>query len=188
MSFRVFLDTCVLYSASLNDVLLRIAERDCFAPHWSEGVLTELCGALVENAGLSEESAGRRIGDMKRSFPSACVDDYEELVDSMTCHDKDRHVLAAAVKGRCEVLVTFNVSDFPRNSLEPYGIELVTPDTFLLDQLDLHPQRVLEALDGRVREASRPPLTHDGLTAALARSGVPDFAEAARVALAGRAS
>jgi predicted nucleic acid-binding protein len=34
------------------------------------------------------------------------VTGYESLIGSMTNHPKDRHVLAAAVAGRADVLVT----------------------------------------------------------------------------------
>jgi len=74
---------------------------------------------------------------MRRSFPDAEVAGYATLIDSMTCDEKDRHVLAAAVRSDAEVLVTFNVTDFPEASVKSYDIEVVSPDDFLLDQLDL---------------------------------------------------
>ena len=50
---------------------------------------------------------------MAAYFPDARVTSYEELIGSMTNHPKDRHVLAAAVAGRADVLVTENLKDFP---------------------------------------------------------------------------
>lgn len=50
---------------------------------------------------------------MCRSFPDATVAGYELLVDGMTNDPKDRHVLAAAVRANAEVVVTFNIRDFP---------------------------------------------------------------------------
>lgn len=40
----------------------------------------------------------------------------------MTCDEKDRHVLVAAVHARAEVLVTFNVRDFPPESTSDYDV------------------------------------------------------------------
>ena len=50
---------------------------------------------------------------MAAYFPDARVTSYEELIGSMTNHPKDRHVLAAAVAGRADMLVTENLKDFP---------------------------------------------------------------------------
>lgn len=105
---------------------------------------------------------------------------YEPLVEAMTCHPKDRHVLAAAVTGGAQVLVTFNVKDFPISSVSPHGLAVVTPDAFLLDQLDLYPGRVGRALVGQLAAARRPPMILGQLLGRLHRAGVPGFADEAR--------
>jgi hypothetical protein len=160
--------------------MLRIAEQGAYRPHWSKDVLGELVEVLVREAGISRARADRRVAQMQRAFPLAAVEDYDLLVDAMTCDPKDRHVVAAAVQARCEVVVTFNVKDFPPAATEPHQISVVTPDAFLLDQLDLHPPMVERALVGQVTEANRPPLTMGQLLGSLARAGVPAFAEEAR--------
>lgn len=178
--FPAFLDTCVLYSATLRDTLLRIAETGAFRPQWSADVLDELRAVLVREAGLPHERADRLIGQMRSAFPEAEVTDYLGLVDAMTCHPKDRHVLAAAVAGGSQVLVTFNVRDFPVESVQPHDIGVVTPDAFLLDQLDLYPASVGRALLAQLSAASRPPLTMGQLLGRLARAGVPALADEVR--------
>jgi len=76
---------------------------------------------------------------MRGHFPDAEVEEYSALAQVMTCDGKDRHVLAAAVRADVEVLVTFNLRDFPRSAVDPYDIRVVHPDDFLLGQLDLYP-------------------------------------------------
>lgn len=180
MAFPAFLDTCALFSATLTDTLLRIAEQGAFRPQWSTGVLSELQTVLEREAGLAPERASRRISQMRAAFPTAEVTDYESLVDAMTCDSKDRHVLAAAVAGGSEVLVTFNLKDFPDDALTPHDIAVLSPDSFLLDQLDLYPAKVGRALLKQTNESSRPPLTMGQLLGRLSRAGAPAFAEEAR--------
>jgi predicted nucleic acid-binding protein len=180
MAFPAFLDTNVLFSATLTDTLLRLAEEGAFRPLWSRGILTELREVLVREAGLGPESAERRIASMRSAFPMAEVNSYESIIDSMTCHPKDRHVLAAAVRGGAQVLVTFNLDDFPDTASAPHDIAVVSPDSFLLDQLDLYPAKVGRALVLQMTEARRPPLTMGELLGRLGRAGVPAFAEEAR--------
>jgi hypothetical protein len=64
---------------------------------------------------------------MRRAFPDAEVRGYENLVETMTCDPKDRHVLAAAVRSDAAVLVTFNTDDFPDTSTAAYGITVLFP-------------------------------------------------------------
>lgn len=137
MRFPVFLDTNVLYPVSLADTLLRLAEVDVIRPHWSADVMEELVRNLAHR--ISEDKASKRGKAMATAFPEAMVTGYENLIGGMTNEPKDRHVLAAAVHSDCEVIVTFNTSDFPPDSLSPHSLVAVRPDEFLLDQLDLYP-------------------------------------------------
>jgi predicted nucleic acid-binding protein len=130
--FPAFLDTCVLYPAYLCDTLLRLAEASAYRPLWSVDVLSELRRNLIDR-GIPADRVDRRIAQMSRSFPDALVTGYESLIDGMTNHPKDRHVLAAAVRANAEVLVTFNLTDFPGPALKPYDVDAVHPDEFLLD-------------------------------------------------------
>lgn len=175
MTFPVFLDTCALYPATLNDLLLRIAEAGVYTPHWSHDVLTELERNLAKVATAGTDGAQRRVAAMSRAFPEASVTGYDSLIDSMTCDPKDRHVLAAATHSSSQVIVTFNLKDFPQDSLAPHGIDAVSPDDFLLDQLDLYPQQVVRALSAQSHDSQRPRLTPQQLLAALERCGVPRF-------------
>src|SRR5260370_2924445 len=113
--FPASLDPCTLFGAYLCDSLLRLAEAGTYRPLWSADVLDELERNLLER-GLAKEAVTHRISEMRQAFPDAEIRGYENLVDRMTCDPKDRHVLAAAVRSDAEVLVTFNIDDFPNSS------------------------------------------------------------------------
>lgn len=179
MNFPAFFDTNVLYGALLNDFILELADRGLFRPLWSKGVMEELRRNLLLAAEESE-LVEKRVGTMERYFPDAMVVGYHDLIPTMTNDAKDRHVLAAAVRGGAEVLVTFNLKDFPAESVEGFDLEVVHPDDFLLDQLDLYRARTLRALADLVEGYDSPVMTVDDYLLSLARAGVPKFVEAAR--------
>lgn len=176
MAFPVFLDTCFLYPATLSDLVLRLAEVRVFRPHWSPDVLEELDRNLTMVVRPGSDGATRRIRHMTDAFPDACVTGYEAFIDGMACDPKDRHVLAAAVHSDCQVMVTFNIKDFPRASVEPHRLTVVDPDTFLLDQLDLYPRSVTRCVREQPTDYRRPSVTPLQLLGILERSGVPRFA------------
>lgn len=179
MSFPAFLDACVLLPYQLCDLLLRLAESNMYRPLWSEDVLVEVERNLVTSFGKSPQQAERRVRQMRSAFPLAGVEHYEDLTPAMTNHPKDRHVLAAAVRGGAAVLVTANVSDFPAASLLRHDIEAVHPDAFLLDQLDLDPPRVLHCLAEQQAAYEKPKLSSFEFYDSLRRT-VPRFAEQAQ--------
>ncbi|MXW30177.1 MAG: PIN domain-containing protein [Chloroflexi bacterium] len=179
MPFAVILDTCVLYPAHLRDTLLRLAEQDLYQALWSADIIEELRRNLVEE-GFDRESVDRLCAEMQGAFPDAEVSGYQPLLGSMTCDPKDRHVLAAAVRSNAAAIVTFNLDDFPDSSVAPYEIDVIHPDRFLLDLLDLAPSTVIAELERQAAANRREPRTLSGLLDALGRAGVPLFGDEVR--------
>jgi predicted nucleic acid-binding protein len=174
----VFLDTCVLLKPYLCDALLSIAEAGVYRPLWSPMVMAELERNLARR-GLDEKRIAHRLNQMNEAFPDANVTGYEALISEVTNHPKDRHVLAAAVWGDAEVLVTENLRDFPPDAVRAYDVEVVSQDSFLLDQLDLRPSDVIDALRRQTSRYHREPRSVEALLVILGSpgSGCPAFAQ-----------
>lgn len=179
MAFSVVLDACVLVPHPLFDTLLRLADAGLYRPLWSEEILTEVRRTLVSKLALEDEKARRRVSRMRAAFPDAMVSGHEPLVSQMTNDPKDRHVLAAAVRAGASAIVTANIKDFPAEAVSPYEIEVVHPDSFLMDQLDLGPSLVIGSLREQAGTYRNPTWTPLKFYEALART-VPGFANQAR--------
>ena len=191
MPFVAFLDANVLYPAALRDVLLTLAEAGVCQIRWSRDVFDEVERNLAARARAPEPSVAAASARYVRSvmedaFPDAMVPRgaYERLIPTMTNDPKDRHVMAAAVAGRADVIVTFNVSDFPVAACQPYGIEVQDPDTFLVHQFGLMPERIAQVLTELAAERRPPMDTPEGILRVLERM-VPRFCAMARERLRG---
>jgi predicted nucleic acid-binding protein len=181
--YQVVLDTCVLAPMPLCDTLLRLAEEPgMFLPRWSHGIFAELARVL-NKFGLTEAQIHRRITTMRDHFGEAEITGYEGLIPSMKNHEKDRHVLAAAVRGGAHAILTFNASDFPDEAIRPYGIVILTPDEFLVHQYHLDSYVVLNNLRA---QAERLPDGFPGLLNRLSQAA-PGFVELIRDEAAPRA-
>ena len=147
-------------------------------PLWSEMILDEVERNLPK-IGISPQAAERRVGRMREAFnPEAGVDDFEHLIEDMACDPKDRHVLAAAVRGGADAIVTFNVRDFPAAAISAVGVQLEHPDSFLLGMLAQAPDEVVDVLAREVSAFTRPPQSVEEFLANLTVT-VPLFANMA---------
>jgi predicted nucleic acid-binding protein len=145
------LDTCVLAPMPLCDTLLRLAEEPAFyIPKWSDDILLELRSTL-HRMGYTPVQAGRRITAMEAAFEDANVTGYERLAASLTNDPKDRHVLAAAVRSGAHAIVTANVKHFPPESVKPYDIGVVPPDDFLVRQIHLNRDLLIQRIGEQAR-------------------------------------
>lgn len=168
--FPVFFDTSVLFKAYVCDTILTIAESGLFRPMWSDHVLDELARNLIRR-GLTQCQVEHRISQMRRAFPDAMVCGYDALIGAMTNSPKDRHVLAAAIRGGAESLITANLRDFPEAAVKPYNLEVTCQDDFLLNQLDLAADVVLDALERQASRYRREPRTVADLLSVLSTQG-----------------
>lgn len=136
--YRVVLDACVLIPMPLADTLLRMAEAPrLYLPKWSQTIMDEVTRNLISKWEMQPEKALRRADELRRHFPEAWVEGFETLIDVLTNDPKDRHVLAAAVRSHSELIVTYNRRHFPAASLQPWGINVEAPSTFLRGLYDL---------------------------------------------------
>jgi hypothetical protein len=90
------------------------------------------------------------------------------------------HVVAAALRGQADTIVTANLKDFPDEAIKPWGLSAISPDDFLLDLLDLSPALVLSEISDQAASMKNPPSEIDDVLISLGKAGVKDFAKRAR--------
>ena len=167
-------DANVLYPAPLRDLFVRLAQAGLVRARWTGAIHGEwVRNVLKNNPALSAERLARTQELMDGAVRDCLVTGYEDLIDSLSLPDPgDRHVLAAAVRTAAEVIVTFNLKDFPPAELARYGVAAVHPDDFLADLLDAAPEGV-RAVVRRQREGLRnPPKSAEELLATLESQGL----------------
>jgi predicted nucleic acid-binding protein len=160
--FGVVLDACSLVPITLADTLLSVAENELYQPLWSERILDETSRTLKRvHPNKNALRFEARITTMRQAFPEALVHGWEDLESGIAERwpdPNDAHVVAAAIRGRAELIVTFNLKDFPRDLLLKYGLHAVSPDDFLLDLFDLNRDGVLEAIRTQAQRTNNPAL------------------------------
>jgi predicted nucleic acid-binding protein len=182
--FSALLDANVLVPPALTDTLLRIAERGIYRPLWSEDIFEEVERTIRRIRPDIADRFPRRLAAMKERFEDAMVTGHSDVVPTVTNDPKDRHVLAAAILGRADVIVTFNLRHFPPSALTPFDIEAQHPDVFLGYEYDLEPDVIADVIACQSADTGRggkPALTVYDVLDSLATCGVPQFAERLRV-------
>ena len=110
---------------------------------------------------------------MDQHAVDALVTGYEDLIPGLQLPDPDdRHVLAAAIRGHADVIVTINLRDFPSDTIGPFGIEAQHPDEFILHLLDLAPGAVVAAAENHRQSLKKPPKTVSEYLETLERQGL----------------
>jgi predicted nucleic acid-binding protein len=140
-------DACVLFPAPLRDFLVRLAIAGAYKGRWTN----EIHGEWVHNVlnarpHLIGGNIERTVKLMNTSVRDCLVSGYEPLIPTLNLPDaNDRHVLAAAIHCQANVIVTFNLRDFPGEILQTYGIEALHPDDFVLRLIDFNSTSVCQA-------------------------------------------
>ena len=141
-------------------------------PVWSVEILDEVRRNQVGKFNWDDDLADYWRREVEDAFPSASEDRYQPYVDRCANDVKDRHVLAAGISSQADSIVTFNLKHFPKAALEPWGIEAITPSTFLLSLYELRPAVVVSKIDDMSADRYRDRM---GTLVALHRT-VPGFA------------
>lgn len=165
----VLYDACVLYPAPLRDLLMRLALIGLYRARWSREIHEEWIESLLaRRPDLGREQLDRTRRLMDRAVPDALVEGYGHLVPTLVLPDPgDRHVLAAAIHGGAEVIVTYNLKDFPADALAEHGLGAEHPDAFVSGLIEQAPGRVLAAVRDHRASLKSPPKTVEDYLATL---------------------
>ncbi|MBL9187633.1 MAG: PIN domain-containing protein [Opitutaceae bacterium] len=173
--FTAIFDACVLYPAPLRDLLLQLATTGLFRAKWSADIHDEWISAVLRERKDLKRAQLERTRELMDAHTHDCVvAGYQALIASLQLPDpNDRHVLAAAIRGRADLIVTMNLADFPSTTLATYDIEAQHPDDFLAHLIDLAPQAVCVAARVCRGRLKNPPITVEQYLAALERLRLP---------------
>jgi len=175
MRFIVVFDACVLYPAPLRDFLLRLATTGLFAARWTDRIHAEWIGAVLRDRPELEAPLARPRELMNQTVPDCLVENDASIAQGLAGSlpdENDVHVLAAAVRCGAQLIVTFNLKDFPNHVLGRYDLEAVHPDHFLERQIDLHQGAVIEAAKKHRSSLQRPPVGPSDYLETLAAQGL----------------
>jgi predicted nucleic acid-binding protein len=176
-TYTVFFDACVMYPAPLRSYLMYLANTGLFSARWSDQVHDEwMRNLLKNNIDVDIEKLKRTKDLMNKHVPDCLVEGYEPLIAGITLPDADdRHVVAAAIKGQAEAIITFNLKDFPVETLEPLGLVAIHPDEFLCDMFELNPSNCVKAAQQQRQSLKNPPMAATEFLTCLQKQRLPRF-------------
>lgn len=174
--FICVLDTNVIYPIEIRDILFWFASFDLYTPKWSKHIFIEWI-EVMRRKGVSELEIKKRTTKAQLAFPEALVDNYEQIISSLSLPDEnDKHVLAAAIKTNANLIVTNNIKDFPKDYLSQYGLKAKTADDFLTDIIDINTSAAIEAFRAMALNRKNPNLDEFGVLERLRKNGLDDTA------------
>ena len=174
--FTCVLDTNVIYPIDIRDLLFWFASYDLFTPKWSTHIFDEWKKVMARK-GIDQEEINKRVTKAQKAFPDALVENYESLIDTLNLPDeKDKHVLAAAIKTNANIIVTNNLKDFPDDYLSKFGLSAKSADDFVTDNIDLNPGLAVEAFRALVMNRQNPNLDEFEVLDRFRKFGLKDSA------------
>lgn len=172
--YTAVLDANVLYPTLVRDILMSLAVADLYHARWSATIQAEWTRNLSAQRPDIADRLPALADAMNAAVPDCMITGYESLIPSITLPDTDdRHVVAAAIVGHADAIVTFNLEDFPQSALEQFNIEVQHPDRFMMNQLHLHKLKALTALKQMRARWTQPARTAKDLLEALEKRGLP---------------
>lgn len=175
--FICVLDTNVIFPIEIRDLLFWFAHYDLYTPKWSKHIFDEWKNVMIRK-GVSEKEANKRIQKANLAFPDALVGNYKSLIEGLSLPDeKDKHVLAAAIKTNANMIVTNNLKDFPKKYLATFGLSVKNADDLLTDIIDLNQVTAIKAFKELVLNRTNPDLDEYEILDRYRRNGLKDTAD-----------
>jgi len=176
---KLLFDTCVLYPTVMRAALMDACKVMGWRPMWSDRILEEWARSARKLGPLGEDHARAEIALLQRDWPQACISYPDGLEARLYLPDPaDRHVLAAAISGSADKIVTLNNKDFPKNTLWEEGVDRIDPDRLLFDAVMENHTGMRQIADLILSEANQ--MSHDTWThrSLFKKARLPKFAKA----------
>ena len=153
---------------------MQLAMTGLFRAKWTEEIHEEWIRNVLKNRTDLKRKQLERTRDLMNEHVLDCVvDGYQELMSAITLPDEDdRHVLAAAIRCKADVIVTFNLKDFPVSELTKYDVEAQHPDEFIHNLFDLDGAAVASAVKRQRVSLKNPSVSVDHLLSTLENQGL----------------
>ena len=145
---RAVLDACVIYPTVLREILMGCAAAGLYRPLFSERILREWVRATAKLGPVQQAVAEGEAALLRATFPQAMLREYTNIEARLMLPDaNDVHVLAVAIGGSADCIVTFNAVDFPRHLLAEEGVQRRDPDGFLWELWSHKPDTVAQVVN-----------------------------------------
>jgi predicted nucleic acid-binding protein len=153
---------------------MHLAMTGLFRAKWTNEIHDEwIRNVLEDRPDLARDQLERTRDLMNKHVLDCVVESYEELIPSLKLPDeKDRHVLAAAIRCKADVIVTFNLKDFPDKELKQYDVEPQHPDEFIHNLFDLDNAAVVSSVKRQRASLKNPPIEVDQFLSTLEKQGL----------------
>jgi predicted nucleic acid-binding protein len=175
-------DANVLFSATLRDFFVWLGVVGACQPRWTTEIHEEwIRSVLAQRASTEREKLDRCQQLMDKALKDALVVDYETLIPQLLLPDRnDRHVLAAAIRSKASLIVTFNLADFPASILSQHHVHAIHPDDFAEQLFQSSPVLVIEACTVHRASLFKPAKSTEEYFATLEKAGLPSFVSVLR--------
>lgn len=156
-----------------------LAAAGVMQPCWSERILEEWARAAARNLGLEGELIARgEVALLRATHPRAMIAPDPALEAQLYLPDPaDIHVLATAISGGADAILTFNLRDFPRREMAAHDLQAIDPDPYLCDIWANDPDLVAEVCAGVLARMNDLRAERSDLRTMLKRARLPKLAK-----------
>ncbi|MBK0326806.1 PIN domain-containing protein [Rhodobacteraceae bacterium F11138] len=176
---KIVIDTCVLYPTVMREMVLGAAKAGHFTPFWSARILEEWARAAIKLGPTGEAQARSEIALLRANWPDAELPPAPGLEARLWLPDPaDQHVLAVAVRGSADAIITLNAKDFPRRTLSEEGLERLDPDGYLHRLWQASPDSIADAAERVLAQANSLSGGQWEMRALLKKARLPRLAKA----------
>lgn len=155
---------------------MHLALVDLFRARWTNEIHAEWIRSVIESRpDLTIEQLTRTKELMNLHVRDSVVEGYENLIETLHLPDGgDRHVLAAAIHADADLIVTFNLRDFPNSALAPFALEAIHPDAFLVSLVESDEELFCLAAERQRESLKNPPKTREEFLQTLENQGLTE--------------